>query len=212
MKNSQHLGFWVMLALVGFLLSPLLRDGNKLQAYVQTEYFKTEQAMGPTLANWARSFADNIFSATPLSMVAGSAKNVMHNERDMKLSETVGGPMGSIMSGLYNSYLQGLILQSYVAAMRLALVLFWGVFLLPLFIASLYDGLMQRAVKQAEFGSIRPATFTLTGMLVIPLMALPILYLLLPITISPLLAPVWAALISMPLSLLVSNTQPLFGR
>jgi hypothetical protein len=48
--------------------------------------------------------------------------------------------------------------------------------------------------------------------LVIPMLTLPVLYLTMPFTLSPLLAPVWAAIVALPLSLLVSNSQPLFGR
>jgi hypothetical protein len=96
--------------------------------------------------------------------------------------------------------------------MRLAIVLFWLAALAPFFAATVFDGLMQRSVKQAEFGSLRPATFTLAGMLVIPILALPVLYLTLPFSLSPLLAPVWAAVVAIPLSVLVSNSQPLFGR
>jgi len=96
--------------------------------------------------------------------------------------------------------------------MRLAIVLFWFISLAPLLAATVYDGLMQRSVKQSEFGSLRPATFTLAGMLVIPIVSLPALYLTLPFHFSPLLAPVWAAVVAIPLSILVSNSQPLFGR
>jgi hypothetical protein len=34
----------------------------------------------------------------------------------------------------------------------------------------------------------------------------------LPFSLSPLLAPAWAALVALPLSILVANSQPIFGR
>lgn len=123
--------------------------------------------------DWSFRLPIGLFRQTPLAAIAASATTAQHSAEDRKLSAKVAGPGGEIMSKLYNSYLQGLVMQAYVVAMRLAIVLFWLAALAPLFVATVYDGLMQRKVKQAEFGSLRPATFTLAGMLVIPVLALP---------------------------------------
>lgn len=212
MKNSQHLGFWFLLAILGFFATPLIRTGPSMEEFLTAEIRETRQAMGDHVGGLVVSFADGLFRQTPLAAIAASATTAQHSAEDRKLSAKVAGPGGEIMSKLYNSYLQGLVMQAYVVAMRLAIVLFWFAALAPLFVATVYDGLMQRKVKQAEFGSLRPATFTLAGMVVIPILALPALYLTLPISLSPLLAPAWAAVVAVPLSLLVSNSQPLFGR
>ncbi len=212
MKNSQHLGFWFLLAILGFFATPLIRTGPNMEEFLTAEIRETRQAMGDHVGGLVVSFADGLFRQTPLAAIAASATTAQHSAEDRKLSAKVAGPGGEIMSKLYNSYLQGLVMQAYVVAMRLAIVLFWLAALAPLFVATVYDGLMQRKVKQAEFGSLRPATFTLAGMLVIPVLALPALYLTLPLSLSPLLAPAWAAVVAVPLSLLVSNSQPLFGR
>jgi hypothetical protein len=212
MKNSQHLGFWFVVALAGFFVGPLLRTGASSERYLASELEETRQAMGETVAGMVQTFADAAFRRTPVGAVAARLASVKHTQDEQRLSARVAGPGGEIMSRMYNSYLQGLILQAYVATMRLAIVLFWFAALAPFFAATVFDGLMQRSVKQAEFGSLRPATFTLAGMLVIPMLALPALYLTLPFSMSPLLAPAWAAVVAIPLSVLVSNSQPLFGR
>jgi hypothetical protein len=212
MKNSQHLGFWFLLAMLGFMLSPLLRSGESMERFVTGEIQQTRQAMGKRAADMVVGFANSIFEGTPLTVVAHAAKTASLSDEDKKLSRKVAGPGGAIMGSLFNSYMQGLVLQSYIVAMRLAIVLIWLAFLAPLFIAAVYDGLMLRNVKMSEFGSLRPATFTLAGMVVIPVIALPVLYLVLPFSLSPLLAPAWAAFVAMPLSILVSNSQPIFGR
>ncbi len=212
MKNSQHLGFWLLLAFLGFFAGPLLRSGPSMETYLQAEIEETRAAMGDRVGGLVVSFADGIFSQTPLAAAVSGIAKAKHTREEQRLSARAAGPGGEILSKMYNSYLQGLIMQSYVAAMRLAIVLFWLAALAPLFVATVYDGLMQRSVKQAEFGSLRPATFTLAGMLVIPILSLPALYLTLPFSLSPLLAPAWAAVVALPLSVLVSNSQPLFGR
>lgn len=212
MKNSQHLGFWLLLAFLGFFAGPLLRSGPSMETYLQTEIQETRAAMGERIGGLVTAFADGIFTQTPIAAAVSGMTKAKHTREEQQLSAKVAGPGGEIMSKMYNSYLQGLIMQSYVATMRLAIVLFWLAALAPLFVATVYDGLMQRSVKQAEFGSLRPATFTLAGMLVIPILSLPALYLTLPFSLSPLLAPAWAAVVALPLSVLVSNSQPLFGR
>lgn len=212
MKNSQHLGFWFLLAILGFFAGPLLRSGPSMENYLATEIQETRMAMGETIGGWVLGFADGIFNDTPVAALTANIAKAKHTEEEQRLSARVAGPGGEIMSKMYNSYLQGLIMQAYVATMRLAIVLFWMATLLPFFVATVFDGLMQRSIKQAEFGSLRPATFTLAGMLVIPILSLPVLYLTLPFSLSPLLAPVWAAVVALPLSVLVSNSQPLFGR
>lgn len=183
-----------------------------MESYLAAEIHETRVAMGETLGGWVLGFADGIFNRTPVAALTANIAKAKHTEEEQRLSARVAGPGGEIMSKMYNSYLQGLIMQAYVATMRLAIVLFWMATLLPFFVSTVFDGLMQRSIKQAEFGSLRPATFTLAGMVVIPILSLPVLYLTLPFSLSPLLAPVWAAVVAIPLSVLVSNSQPLFGR
>ena len=212
MKNSQHLGFWFLLAFLGFMLSPLLRSGDSMERFVTSEIEQTRLAMGDRVASWVVGFANGIFENTPLTAVAIAAKTAKLTDDERRLSSKVAGVGGAVMGNMFNSYMQGLVLQSFIVAMRMAIVFIWLAFLAPLFIASVYDGLMQRNVKMSEFGSLRPATFTLAGMVVIPVIALPLIYLVLPFSLSPLLAPAWAALVALPLSILVANSQPIFGR
>jgi len=212
MKNSQHLGFWFFLAMLGFLIAPMLRTGDSMERFVTAEIAQTRSAMGERVGNGVVSFANGLFENTPLKGVMVAANNASLTDKERQLSIKVAGVGGAVMADLFNSYMSGLVLQSYVVAMRLAIVMIWLVFLLPFFVAAVYDGLMQRSVKMAEFGTMRPATFTLAGMIVIPIVAMPVVYLVMPFTMSPLLAPVWAACVALPLSVLISNSQPIFGR
>jgi hypothetical protein len=212
MKNSQHLGFWLAAVFLGFFIAPFMRNGASMEAFVVDEVRQTREALGPRVGDFIVTFANGIFQDTPLGMAAQTAKSAQHTKEEIALAKRVAGPGGEMMSNVFNSYLQGLILQSYVVAMRLAIVLIWFVVLAPLLAASVYDGFMQRRIKRAEFGAIRPATFTVAGMFVIPLLALPMVYLVTPFNLSPLLAPLWGLIVAIPLSLLVSNMQPLFGR
>ena len=212
MRNTQHAGFWLLLAVLGYFAGPLLRSGASMESYLRSEIEETRMAMGEKLTQRALSFADTLFKQAPVEALVVAITQAEHTPAQQQLGARVAGPGGAAASSLFNSYLQGLVLQAYVAAIRAALVVFWAAALAPLLVASVFDGLMQRKVKQAEFGSLRPATFTLAGMVVIPVATFPVLYLTLPVSVSPLLAPLWTALIAWPLSILVANSQPLFGR
>lgn len=212
METRRHVAFWIGLMMLGFLLGPLIRSGASMERFVLDEIAGTRAALGDRVANGVVNFASSIFADTPLGVAATLAKSAQHNERDRALSAQVGGTPGAAMSMVFNSYLQGLVLQAFVASMRLAIAMVWILVLAPLLVAALFDGFMQRSVKRSEFGKIRPATFSVASMLVVPLIFAPFLYLVIPLPISPLIAPAWAFVLCLPLSLLISNTQPLFGR
>lgn len=212
MQTKQHVGLWLLLAFVAFFAAPLMRSGPSMEEFVRSEIQDTRAAMGDSIGTLVVDFADGLFRQTPVAAVTQQMSRAKHNAAERRLSREIGGIGGEVVSKLYNSYMQGLIMQAYVLTMRLAVLIFWMLFLLPMFAATVFDGLMQRAVKQAEFGSLRPATFTLAGLVVIPLLSLPVLCLTMPFPLSPLLAPAWAAVVALPLSILISNSQPLFGR
>ena len=212
MKNSSHLGFWFAFAILLFFASPLLRAGSKMEVYVLDEIQQTRSALGERVGNFVVSFANATFTGTPLGAMAKTAQSIKHTPQEVALGKRVAGPGGEVISSVYNNYLQGLVMQTYVVAMRLAIVVIWLIVLAPMLCASVYDGFMLRRIKRAEFGAIRPATFTVAGIVVIPLLAMPVVYLVLPFTLSPLLAPLWALLLVRPLSFMISNMQPLFGR
>ena len=65
--------------------------------------------------------------------------------------------------------------------------------------------------KFFNFRSIRPATYTLLSFFVIPFALGPLIYLVVPFAISPAYIPVITSVMLLPLSLLLANSQPLFG-
>ena len=212
MGNRQHIGFWLGVVFIAFLLSPLLRSSEDMQSYALEEIAQIRGALGDEVGNRVVSFANALFDETPLGELAQTASNARHTRDERKLSYEVAGPLGELASVGLNGYLEGMMVQTYVVAMRGAIVLTWALILFPMLLAAVYDGLMARRVKREEFGVIRPATFSLTGALIIPLLCMPAVYLVLPMNVSPLLAPAWALLVALPLSLMVSNMQPIFGR
>lgn len=209
MNAKSHVGFWLCAVLVLFLCLPLLRSGPAMEAFVTRELELTQETFGAGTTAWLGAKASIVFLVyTPSGTLAGAR---IQGEGMKRTERIVPGP-GTSMTYAYNSYVQGLVLGLYVACLRLFIFGVWFLVLLPVFGAALVDGFVQRAIKRAEFGAIRPAAFSLASHAVIPMAMAPLVYLVAPFPVPPLVSPVWALLMVMPLSALVSNSQPIFGR
>ncbi len=209
MATRSHIGFWLAVFFALFLLTPIMRNGPSMEAFVQSELQLTRATFGTGTADWLQRQAALVFEVyTP----ADSLTDATVRGADMDLTRLVAGKAGESFAKGYNSYVQGLILNLFVLVQRAFIFAIWLLVLFPVFIAAVVDGFSQRAVKRAEFGAMRPAAYTVTSHVVIPLAMAPLVYLVVPIPVSPLVSPLWALVLVVPLSLMVSNMQPVFGR
>lgn len=207
--TRAHVALWLGVILLLFLLCPLMRNGEQTQSFVAQELKLTGEVFGPDIAERLQRQAEYVFSS---STPAESLDKAAVRGHGMELTRRITGAPGEAAAKGFNSYLQGLVLNLFVATLRLFIVLVWVVLLLPVTVAALVDGWSQRAIKRAEFGAIRPTAYTLTSLVAIPLAMAPMLYLVVPLGVPPLVWPLWAAGLSLPLSAMVSNAQPVFGR
>lgn len=208
MDTSTHIRFWILLILSSFLLSPLVRDAQSMETYVETELQMTRTTFGEGVANWLENKASVVYKMLPTETVG---KAEVQGEGMRRTRRIVPGA-GEAVTVAFNGYVKGLVTNAFVATLRVFIMAVWLFVLAPVFIASLIDGFAQRAIKRAEFGAIRPAAFALASLVVVPLAMAPLIYLVIPMTISPLVTPMWALLMALPLAMLVSNMQPIFGR
>lgn len=209
MNTQNHVGFWLAVFLALFLLNPLVRDGDAMERFVVRELQMTRDTFGDKTADWLEGKAGVIYG---LYMPAETVSDSQIRGKDMDLTRRLVGGPGVAITKSFNSYVQGLVLNFYIAALRFFIFGVWFLVLLPVFFAAVIDGFVQRAIKRSEFGAIRPAAYSLTSMVVIPMAMAPLVYLSLPVPISPLVSPMWALLMILPLSAMVSNSQPIFGR
>jgi hypothetical protein len=209
MATKTHVGFWLAVFIALFFLTPVLRNGAAMEAFVQSELMVTRATFGDSTADWLKKQAGVVFEYyTP----SGTLTDATVRGRDMDLTRQVAAGPGVAFALGYNSYVQGLVLNLFVVVLRFFIFAVWLVVLWPVFVASVVDGFVRRSIKRAEFGAMRPAAYTLTSLVVIPLAMAPLLYLVIPVPISPLISPIWACVLVLPLSAMVSNMQPIFGR
>ena len=208
MNTASHLRIWVALIIATFFLTPFWRTGAAMDTYVSQEMRQTRETFGQKVTTELATKAAFVFQFLPSESVS-SAK--IEGE-GMRRTQLVVPGAGVALADSFNKYVEGLVQLSYIAVVRSFILLVWSVVLAPVLIASVIDGFAQRAIKRAEFGAIRPAAYTLTSIVVVPLAMLPFLYLVFPFPVNPLVTPVWALVIALPLALMVSNMQPIFGR
>jgi hypothetical protein len=95
--------------------------------------------------------------------------------------------------------------------LKFLIIFAWLLVLAPLFAASVVDGVCVRDLRRCIYRSEAPTPFAIGWHLVIVLSALPLLYVALPIFVTPLFMPLWALVVMVPLRLAVSHTQPILG-
>lgn len=95
----------------------------------------------------------------------------------------------------------------YQSIQRTTLLLMWLPYTLALFIPALIDGISTRSIKKVTYGYASPVRYHTAFHAVILLFAAIPFYLALPIAVSPLLVPLWAAAISVSVMIMASNLQ-----
>jgi hypothetical protein len=208
MSTHAHLRFWLAIIAATFFLTPLWRTGEAMDMYVAQEVRLTRETFGEGVTDEVSKRASFVYKFLPDNSVAAAR---IEGDGMRRTQLIVPGP-GVALATSYNKYIEGLIQLSYIAIIRCLILAVWLFVLAPIFIAAVIDGFVQRAIKRSEFGAIRPAAYTLTSIIVVPLAMAPILYLVVPISISPLITPMWALITALPLALMVSNMQPIFGK
>lgn len=95
----------------------------------------------------------------------------------------------------------------YQAVFRVQLLLQWLTYLLPLLLAALIDGVIQRQVKKRSHGYANPVRYHAAWHAITALFVVPPLYLSTPFSLHPIVIPAWAVLLSLAVVALFANIQ-----
>lgn len=181
--------------------------------FVLLEIAMTSETFGPRIGAWILGSADKVLTYSPANGVSKIAKAGSTSETKAKeIEKGVMNLSGKIMVTAANQYFHGLQLSAYVMCLRILILVVWFGMLSPILVATILDGLSQRAIKRMNFDPGRPAAFSILSHLVLPIVMAPLLYLTIPITVRPTLIPLWMFVGIMPISMLISNTQPVFAK
>lgn len=212
MDTKFHIRIWLALFLFSLFLNPFLRRGESMEKFVVAEIRTTQAAFGPAIGAWIVRQADVLFRDTPVHYAAQVARAGSVSDDERRRHEKVLGSGAKVMIGVANSIFTGFLQSIYVVCLRFMMVFVWFGMLSPVLIAAVVDGYGQRAIKRYTFGAMRPAAFSLLSMIVVPFVMAPLFYLSAPWSIDPSIVPIWVFIGCIPLSLLIANTQPIFGK
>lgn len=210
--NLTHVRFWVFMIALMFFLGPLYKSPSEMHEFVREEARVTVNALGPKWGGGVVKKSIDLMKSAPLQMGAHIFKSGEVDVEKMGESNFIYRSWGTqIMAAMGNRAMSGWGAMLFVMSIRLMIVLSWFLLLSPMIIAACVDGIGQRKIKFFNFKSIRPATFSLLSLVVIPFALGPLIYLVVPFSISPAYIPLITSFMLIPLSLLFANSQPMFG-
>lgn len=212
MKTSDHVRLWIGLLVLTVFMSPFLRRGDTMVAFVNAEVTTTVQVMGPKVGQGIVDKASGLFESPPVKVLtAFFAKGSVAPKRKEEISKEQ-GPGMRLIAEVADGYFRGVVLTIYLVCVRAMVMGVWVLALLPVLAAAVMDGLYQRAIGRFSFHLQAPAAFSLFSAVVVPMAMIPFVYMVAPLSISPIFVPMGVAIAAIPLSLMLRHSQPIFGK
>lgn len=208
---ARHIGLWLILLAVAALLAPAVLPAQGVAGRMNDELGMVVSALGTGQAKRIVAAANRqyemLFVRNGWMRSAAAAyveePAVPHPDRFL--------PWVGRLTSATNGYLLSLAGMGYAMLVRLNILAVWTPYVVPFLLAAMIDGAVRRRIKLISFGFFSPVALSVALHSVVALAFLPLLYLILPLPVSPLLVPFWALATALPLMLLTANIQRVKG-
>lgn len=205
---QKHSLFWIIILAVCILGLPAVSRSSDIMGRVLREIGMIERMFGKDETARVTSRATAIYNSVFVETgVVGSTKMAMVTDEEKFHSETMFGQSVRSISDRTNDYLLGFSALCFASLVRIAIFIAWLPYIAPFFLAAILDASVARRIKFATFGYSSPIKFSVAAHLMILVVFLPLLYLVVPLPITPLFIPFWALISTIPVMMVVSNTQ-----
>lgn len=212
MAWKKHVLLWLIALLLGALLVPALSSSADIMRRVLREITLIEAVLGKKETAEITQSASAIYRSLFLETgLVESSKKALVSKEEQRSSEAVFGGSVTKVSDITNDYILGLSALCFASLVRIMIFGAWMPYMLPFFIAAIADGMARRQIKMVSFGYVSPVLYSLALHSMITIIFLPMLYLIVPIPLSPILIPFWALIAAIPVMAMISNTQRLAG-
>jgi hypothetical protein len=211
MKWGVHLKFWILVTLVMVLAVPAIVSVQSGLARISREVDMTRTVFGDDMTEHIVGRAKTVYSKAFVESGFIADLNKTHfSEEDYRKAHAFSGGMRHF-GAITNSYFGSMVINLYGMMIRLYIIGHWMLFVGPFLVACVVDGYMTRAKKLAEFAYQNPSAFSLSSHALLWIIFFPIMYLVAPIPVTPLFVPIWALVMALPVAVMLSNSQRIFG-
>ncbi len=205
MNIFGHLRVWISVLMLLVIALPALVPADQVARRVHEEAAWATEAFGQERMNRIVERANGAWHASIVSSgLQGAISSKPETEGGSGVQQGLRRSMGALYD-MTSGYLASLSNQLYAVFLRGAILVEWfsviGVFLA----AACVDGYTKRRVKIATGGLSSPVMFSWASHAMIAIALSPIVYILMPVAVSPMFMPWWAMIIVLPLSLAITN-------
>ncbi len=208
---GKHVGLWLILVVVAMLLAPAVLPAKGVAGRVNDELGMVVAALGAGQAKrivdaanrqYERLFVENGWVRSAAGAYVEEPA-VPHADRLM--------PWVHRLTGATNGYLLSLAGIGYAMLVRLNILALLAPYFAPFLLAAIIDGAVRRRIKLLSFGFVSPVALSVALHSAVALAFLPLVYLILPLPVSPIVVPFWAIATALSLMLLAANIQRIRG-
>lgn len=205
---QKHSLLWIILIVVCILGLPAISTPTDIMNRVIRELGMVESVLGKSDTRQVTSTATKIYESLFVETgFVGTTRKAVVTEEEKTHSEEVFGQSIRNVSDRTNDYILGLSALIFASLVRTVIFVAWLPYIAPFFIAAVLDAAVSRRIKFATFGYSSPIKFSVATHALIVVVFLPILYLVVPLPVTPLFIPFWALISVVPVMLVVANTQ-----
>lgn len=207
---GKHLYLWFLFLVFGFFLLPLVQSQEVVLERIKGEVAQTDALFGNVSARdivrQTNGYFDAMFVQTGLTALGSKGRSSDEEVERTKSSSPLGTTMGKLADST-NSYIDALIAQGYALTLRLVLMLQWVPYIAPFAVSVAVHGLAIRKIKFDTGGMISPMVYAGGLHMMVIILLFPVLYLILPIQLTPMFVPYWLVISAIPTILVLSNIQ-----
>lgn len=208
--RSKAAGMWFLILLMEAVFIVLLVPDTELNKTASIERMLICRTLGDETCSNIASKGDRWWNDlfVDSGVIDNSFRYFIPTESEKQRSkglEKMGGDMFTFMDGRLRA-LWGMV---YYAIQRLAVFVTWVPFIIPFILAAFWDGSVTRKIKLLNFQNTAAPIFGAAQHFLIFICYMPLIYMLAPMPITPLIAPLWATLMAFGIMKMVSNYQRL---
>jgi hypothetical protein len=205
----KHLYLWFLAIVFSFLLLPLVQSKDDTLERITNEINNTTFLMGTVssgqIVGQANALFDSAFVKTGVidfSSYGKTSQAALEKQRITPIGGTV-----ERFSLRVNDYIDSLIAQCYGLILRLVLMCQWLPYIAPFAFAVIVHGITLRNIKFDTGGIISPMVYSTALHMMVVIFFFPLLYLIIPLVLTPLFVPYWLILSAIPTIAVLSNIQ-----